>query len=412
MNIFDIVKKRFFSNRYKTAQTLNWHTPSYYANQNYNIYNSDVVQQALRCILQEIKKLEPRHVVRNSGRDEICFDSIQFTLENPNELMTTSDFLEKVVYNLLINSNSFVLPVWDNGELTALYPLQPTTVDFLQDNSNTLFVKFTFSNDYESTIRYSDVIHIRYNFGASEFMGGDVLGNPDIKAIQRGVNLNESLLDGIQKSIKSSYAVNGVVRYNTMLDDGSTQKALDELTEKLNNNESGFLPLDLKSEFTPLDKNLQIVDEATLKFVDEKVLRNWGVSTDIISGNFTKEQYEAFYQKVLEPIVISLSQAFTKAIFSRAGRTVLGNKIIFYTSLLNFMSMTEKKEIGTLLSTTGAIQVDELRSLFGYAPCDDRELGKTFILSKNYGDAHSVKDMVDKETDSIKSLANSKSSTN
>ena len=53
--------------------------------------------------------------------------------------------------------------------------------------------------------------------------------------------------------MKASYAVNGVVKYNTLLDDGKTEAALADLERKLVNNESGFLPLDLKADFTPLE---------------------------------------------------------------------------------------------------------------------------------------------------------------
>ncbi len=100
-----------------------------------------------------------------------------------------------------------------------------------------------------------------------------------------------------------------------------------------------------------------------------------------------------------------MNQAFTKALFTREGRTALGHKIVFYTSLLNFMSMTEKKEIGRLMSDTGSICIDELRSLFGFTPCDDEELGRSMIMSKNFGDAKSVANQVDKEVDVIKALS-------
>ena len=45
--------------------------------------------------------------------------------------------------------------------------------------------------------------------------------------------------------MNASYAVNGIVKYNTIMDDGKTEKALKEMERKLQNSESGFLPLDL-----------------------------------------------------------------------------------------------------------------------------------------------------------------------
>lgn len=403
MSLFDIFKKGYSkNNKYKRVEGLNWQPTFYSTTGTANVFETDVVQQALRCITQEMKKLEPRHVQRKDNGYKVFNDNIQAVLDSPNDLMTTADFIEKITYNLLVYSNSFILPVWENGILVSLYPLQPSNVEFLQDATNAMFVKMSFSNGYESTVRYSDVIHIRHNYGLNEFMGGNSQGATDIKALQNSVNLNETLLDGVSKSIKSSYAINGVVKYNTMMDGGKTEAALVELTQKLNNNENGFLPLDLKSEFTPFSKDIKVVDESTLKFIDEKLLRFFGVSVAILTGDYTPEQYSSFYQKTIEPLVISMSQAFTKSLFTKRESASFGHKIIFYHDKLDFVSINDKKEIGALLSSTGACSIDELRNLFGMAPCEDENLGKTMIMSKNFGDANSVKDQVSVEADASK----------
>ena len=59
-----------------------------------NIYASDVVQQALKCIVDEMKKLNPTHV-RFNGNDSVPVNgsTIQDVLRDPNPLMTTSEFI-------------------------------------------------------------------------------------------------------------------------------------------------------------------------------------------------------------------------------------------------------------------------------------------------------------------------------
>lgn len=403
MKLFDFLKSFVPSNKYRRVVGQGWQT-SFYNQTNANVFDNETVYQCIRCITQEAKKLEPRHVIRVGGGYSACLDNIQTVLDNPNELMTTGDFIEKVVYNLLTTSNSFILPAWQGNTLTALYPLQPTNVEFIQDLNNEIFVKFSFLNGHQSLIKYSDVIHVRHNFGANEFMGGNVQGELDIKALQNAVNLNADLNKSIYNSIKTSGSTNGVVKVNTMLDQGKTEEEIKKLTERLNNNESGFMLLDLKSEFTPLNKEVKLVDKDTLSFADEKVLRFYGVSIPILTGDFTPEQYAAFYQKTIEPIVVELQQAFTKGIFTKREMTGFGHKIQFYYSLLGFMTNTDKIQAGRLLSDTGSAMVDEIRSLFGLPPCEDKDLGKTMIMSKNFGSAKSVKDMIDKEVDAIKSV--------
>lgn len=378
---------------------LDWWSPIY-SQFGSDIYASDVVQQAINCIVRETKKLSPQHVQTKGENYTLAVnDDIQAVLDNPNELMTTTDLIEKIIWNLFFNYNAFVLPVWENGKLVALFPLQPQQVDFLTDPSENYFVKFTFSNGYKDTIKYSDVIHIRYNYSVSEFMGGNKNGQPDHKALLKSLELNDDLLSGVSRAMKSSFAINGVVKYNTMIDGEKTEKALERLTAALKKNESGFMPLDMKAEFIPFNRQVSLVDEKTLKFIDEKILRHFGVPLPILTGDYTKTQYEAFYQKTIEPIIVSMSQAFTKAIFSKRESNGFGHKIVFNQKLLNFMTMSEKIQWLTLASNCGAITINEMRAIIGYAPYTDEELGNTPVMSKNFGDATSVKD-VDKNTNS------------
>ena len=363
-----------------------------------NIYASDVVQQALKCIVDEMKKLNPCHVrYVESDPVPVKGSTVQDVLTDPNPLMTTSEFLEKMCWLLLLNYNAFVIPtyyVWTDPKTgaerryyTALYPINPTQVDFIEDAAGNLFVKFTFWNGETTTIRYEDVIHVRYNYSVNQYMGGNEMGQPDHKALLSTLELNDQLLKGVAKAMKASYAVNGVVKYNSLMDDGKTEQALKDLERKLANSESGFLPLDLKAEFTPLPKTTQLVDEATLKFIDGKILRNFGVPLPILTGDYKKEQYEAFYQKTLEPIIIAISQAFTKKMFTPREKA-FGNKIELYPKALIFMTVSQTLDMIKELSPTGALFENEKRVALGLKPLPELE-GKRF-MSLNWIDANNA----------------------
>lgn len=383
--------KRKSPKKQKWAQMLNGYTPIF-SQFGTNIYASDVVQQAVKCIVDEMKKLNPTHIRYNRNDPVPVSGTIQTLLNDPNPVMTTSEFLEKTTWLLLLNYNAFILAtyyIYTNKDGTqvrvydGLYPLKPTFVEFIEDESNRLYVKMRFENNFETTIPYSDLIHIKYNYSVNEYMGGDVSGQPDHKPVLDTLQLNQTLLEGVAKAMKASYAVNGVVKYNTMLDDGKTEAAMQELETKLRNSESGFLPLDLKSEFTPLERSTQLVDEATLKFIDEKILRNWGVPLSILTGDYTKEQYAAFYQKTLEPLIISISQAFTKKLFTRREKA-FGNKIRLYPKDLIFMTVDQTLEMVNMLSNTGSIYENEKRVAFGLQPLPELE-GKRY-MSLNWVD--------------------------
>lgn len=393
MGIFDRLFRRQPKNA-RLAPMLNGYAPVF-AQFGADIYASDVVQQALKCIVDEISKLNPKHI-RMNGDDPIPIRStVQDVLNNPNPLMTTAEFLEKVAWLLLLNYNAFIIPVYytwtdentgaERRYYQALYPIKPTDVYFIEDASGRLFVQFYFANGTNTTIPYDDVIHLKYNYSINDYMGGDENGSPDHRALLKTLQLNEKLLNGIAKAMNASYTINGVVKYNSLMDDGRTVEAIAELERKLANSENGFLPLDLKAEFIPLERKTELVDPETLKFIDEKILRSWGVPLAILTGDYTKEQYAAFYQKTLEPLIISISQAFTKKLFTTRERS-FGNEVKLYPKDLIFMTVSQTIELVTLLSNTGAIYENEKRAAFGLAPLPELE-GKRY-MSLNWIDAN------------------------
>lgn len=362
------------------AQMLNGYTPIF-SQFGSNVYASDVVQQAISCIVTEVKKLNPQHIIENGSDSTPNNSDLQRVLMNPNPLMTKSDFLEKITWLLMLHYNVFIIPVYDtwidrNGNVRkkyrALYPVQPTFVEFVEDGTGVIYIHMRFANQYETTLPYSEVIHWKSHFSVNEFMGGNVNGEPDYDALIKTLQINEDLMTGLGAAMKSSFSVNGIVKYNTMLDKGKTIDAINDLEEKLLANQSGFLPIDLNAEFTPIKKDVKLVDKDTLKFLDEKILRHFGVPLAILTGDYTPAQYEAFYQKTLEPLIISLSDEFTRVLFSDREYS-FGNRIKFYPKDLIFMSVDQTLEMVRLLGDSGSLYENEKRVAFGLRPLPELE---------------------------------------
>lgn len=396
MGLFDRLFHRGPKN-WKFAPMINGYAPIF-SQFGTDIYASDVVQQALKCIVDEIKKLNPTHI-RIIGDDPVPIQksNIQKVLDNPNPLMTTLEFLEKVTWLLLLNYNVFIVPTYrkwvdpDTKEekryYENLWPLKPTQVNFIEDAAGRMYVQFYFESGYNTVIPYDEVIHIKYNYSVNEYMGGDQTGQPDHSPLLKTLQLNHDLLQGVAKAMNASYAINGIVKYNTMMDDGKMEIALKELEGKLQRSESGFLPIDLKSEFIPMQHTSELVDSDVLKFIDEKILRNWGVPLSILRGDFNKSQYAAFYQKTLEPLIIAISQAFTKKLFTDREKSY-GNQIKLYPKDLVFMTVDQTIEMVTLLANTGAMYENEKRVAFGLRPLPELE-GKRYT-SLNWIDANNA----------------------
>lgn len=349
-----------------------------------DIYASDVVVQATKCVTDEIRKLLPTHVI-STGTDVTPADSgdtLQRVLNNPNHYMTTADFLSKTMYGYFQKCNAWVVPTYRTDSVgrrtyTGLYPVDPTQVDWLEDKSTgELFVTLKFTDKTELTLPYSDVIHLRRDYGANEYMGGGADGLPDDRSLIRTLGINHDMLTGISKAMQTSQAVNGVIKYGSVMGKAETEAALAEFEEKLKNSRSGILPMDMRGEYIPITRDIRMVDAATLKFIDEKILRTFGVPLDILAGDFDKSTYEAFYQKTIEPLAIQLSQEFTRVLFTPGERSY-GHAIKFYPKELIFMSVDQTIQMVTLLANTGALYENEKRAAFGMRPLKELE-GKRY----------------------------------
>lgn len=381
MGLMDFFRPK--KQRYKYARMLNGRMPIF-SQFGTDIYASDVVQQACFCIVQEIKKLTPRHV-RRTGSDVVPVPGrLQSVLDAPNAVMTTADMLERIAWAYLTTYNAWIIPVWDSaGKIEALWPVNPVRVTFIEDAAGRLGVTMEFLDGTETTVLYSDVIHLKNHYFANDYMGGDANGQPDNAAILQTVDLNDTLMQGVAKGLKTSYAVNGVVKYNTMLDDEIMKANIERLEERLMANESGLMALDIKGEYIPIKREIKLVDKDTLQFIDEKILRNFGASIPIITGDYTPEQLAAFYQKTIEPFVVTITQAFTKGLFSRL-EIGHNNAVEFYPEELIFMSTAQKLELVRLLGDSGALFENEKRRIFGMQPLP--ELVGRRVQSLNYVD--------------------------
>lgn len=374
---------------YSLEEILSGIAPIYSNGFGDNVYASDVVQQAIYSIITEIKKLDPVHIKEEGNDVSPVKGNIQNILDNPNPLMTTTDFIEKIMWNLLLNYNSFVYPIWEGKTLKYMYPLQPSRVEFAEDDNGNVSINMAFPNGTESGwIPYKNIIHIRYKFSVSEYMGGNKQGQPDYQPLLETLKLNDTLLKGLAKSLNLQTTINGVIKYKTMVNNDDQMKRIREFEDKLQESKSGLLPLDISAEYIPINKQLQLLDSTTLQFIDKKIFRWFGTSIAIVDGDYTKEQYEAFYQKTLEPIIKSLGQAFTKGLFTNR-EMGFNNQIKFYAKELIFMNTQQKIELFDILADTGACYKNEMRQAFGLKPLT--ELNGQIAMSSNLSNAENNK---------------------
>ena len=362
-----------------------------------NIYSSDTVQQCISAIAKEMKKLDPCHVKKKEGLSTTIDDSINKVLHNPNPMMTTADFIEKCVWLLYLKQNCYIYPVYElkTDERTgrmyrdykALYPINPREVTYWeQDNKDgvneILSISFDVADGRELYVSYNEIIHLKMNYALNDFFGGDQYGRPNNEALLTTLKINHKLLESVNTGIETSYAVNGIVKYNTMLSDGTIEESIEKFNETLKNSESGIIGLDVKTEYTPMTRDIKLVDKDTLDFIDKKILRNYGVPQSVLDGTATADIKRAWYDTTLEPLIVMFNQAFTKAMFTDCQRS-RGNKVEFFYNRMETMTNAEITEQAKILGERGAITNNQLLAMLGLPPYEG---GDVRMMSLNYVD--------------------------
>lgn len=392
MILKNLFKDSQSNQQYSQAQMLNGYSPVF-SQFGQNVYASDVVQMCIDVIATECSKLKPKHIRIDSNDMQSTVNSSINRLFKfaPNELMTTRDFIEKVIWQLYLNFNAFIYPMYTvktdtrgnkYRDYTGFYPLNPSTVTFLQDKKDEMFVELQFANGTKFTLAYADVIHLRKKFSMNDVMGGGIDGQPDNSALLKVLNVNDSVLQGMEKAIKTSLAVRGIIKINTMMDDEGKIAEREKFEAAIASGKTGIMAMDLKGDYIDIKPDPKMVDKETLDFLQNKVLNYYGVSMPILSGDFKDEQYQAFYEKTLEPLVISLGQAFSSTVFSKR-ELDFGNEIVFYQKDMMYLSTTAKLNLLKTAGEQGLLTDNQKLAILGYAPIEG---GHKRTMSLNYID--------------------------
>lgn len=402
IGIFNLINEWKTAGRMRQyAKMMNGYAPVFSTFGN-DVYASDIVQNAIRCIATQMGKLNPQHIRTEGNLQTVVNSDIQRLLKyGPNPLMTTTDFLEKVVYLREINKNAYIYPTWIEIPLsegkykrqyTGLYPLNPSTVEYLEEESTgRLWIRFYFNNGDPYEFPYEDIIHWRKDFTANDFTGGDATGQVNNKSLLKLLQTDDIITQGIDKGIKASLSVRGIIKVSTIADEEIQEKARKEFEAKMMNSESGILPLDLKGEYTPINIDPKFIPKETIEFIETRILANYGVSLAIYNGTFTEEEYQAFYEKTLESMIIGLGRVFSKVLFTTRELDV-GNEIIFYNQGLQFMNTANKINAADILTRLGTLTDNEVLAIFGYPPFPGGDVRKQSLnyINRDIADAYQL----------------------
>lgn len=341
-------------------------------------YNSKVARQAIDRIATHCAKLVPRHI-KGSITNKIN-GNINFLLSHqPNPINNTFDFIYRIISLLYTDCNAFIYIARDDeGFITGFYPVLATNYELLQSSNGIIYLQFDFINGQTYAIPYLEIVHLRLFYNRN-----DIFGTSN-KVLQTDLETAHTASEGIKNAIKTTSNLKGILQYEqSMLKNKDLVKTKEDFVKDFLNleNESGIAALDAKAKFEPVTLKPITLDKDQWERVNNNIFEYFGINEKIINNSFTEEEWNAFYEGVIEARAIQMGQAFTNKIF-KIEAIKEGHQIVFTANRLQYASLKTKIDLLKVVAPWAMLRVDEGREILDLPPLGGEE-GNRILQSLN-----------------------------
>lgn len=327
-----------------------------------DVYANEVVRACIRTLAEHTSKANAKVLRDGLQGDKKLQRMIQY---RPNLYMNGKDFLYKVRTLLEINNVVFIYIQRDDiGRCIGLYPM-PTAYLEAVEVEGRLYIKFNFQSGIVMCHSWEDLAVLRKDYNTS-----DIWGDSN-ESILTSLDLLNTINEGMANAIKSTANLRGILKSTkAMLSDDDVKKNKErfETSYMSLENTSGIVSLDATQEYIPIKLQPQIANYKNVEELRLNIYRYFGVNEKAILSELSGDDWEAFYEARIEPILIALGLELTNKIFSDRERG-FENEIIFESNRMQYMSTSNKLALVKVVDR-GALTPNEWRQVMNMAPID------------------------------------------
>ena len=372
MGLFDILFKKPMTQTKGYFKLLDGYTPVY-TNYKGGIYEMLQTKAVINTIATDCGKAVPELAKKNK--------KIEYLLKHqPNPFMSTSQFIERAVTNYLCDNNSFIIPLVDEYDRTVgLFPVAYNRVEAKEYNGE-MFLEYTFMTGERGVIEYSRVGHLRKMQYKSDLFGDS----------NSALNQTLEVINAQNQSITNALKQSGVVRFMAQLNEQLISEKHFEnernLFSKVNfsNDNKQMMIFDSRyKDIKQVESKPIYLDEKQQGLINENIKNYFGVSTNVIQHKFENDyEWNSYYEGVIEPILIKLSEAVTKLIYTPA-QIMAGHYVYFTTNRLQYMSNESKLSFSSQMFDRGIISGNDVCDVWNLAHYDG---GDKHYIRKEYAE--------------------------
>ena len=295
----------------------------------------------------------------------------------PNPYMTAYAFYYRVAAQFVVYNNAFILPVFDGGRLTALYPINASRVDLVEYMGG-MYARMTFATGSVYSCPYEQLVHLRRHYLDNDIFGDD--NRPLTPTLDTADSFNQSM----SKFAKLVAVIRGILKAPTVTKTEDLNAKRDDFIRdnfKMENNGAGVIVIDSKYDYVPIAQKETPLPTGQLEFVRREIYDYFGVNEEVVQNKADAEKMDAFYRGQLAPFYMQLAQGLTNALFTEREQS-FGNEILCELDRIQFETLDRRVSAAQYLTNIGALSLDQVLDIFGFPPIGGEE-GKRRVQTLN-----------------------------
>lgn len=354
---------------------LNGYTPRF-TSYSGGLYESELVRSAINIRATHVSKLQ----IEFSGAAHP--DTQARMKHGPNAFQTWGQFLYRLSTILDAHNTAFIMPVWDEyGRISGIYAPLPDRCE-LVEYGGTPYVRYAFAWGDKASVELACCgIMTRFQYR------NDLFGE-DNRALLPTMDLIHIQNQGIEEGVKSAATYRFMAQLSNFSKAEDLKKERQRFTEEnfSRDAEGGGLLLfpNTYSNVKQIDVKPWVVDADQAKAIRENVFYYFGVNEDILTNKAFGDAWAAFYEGMIEPFAIQLSDVLTKMLYTQREQSQ-GNKVTATTNRIQYMTNADKLAVTRDFADRGMAMIDELRDIWNLPPLPNG-LGKKIPIRGEYYD--------------------------
>ena len=339
------------------------------------LYEDGLVRASIDAKARNVAKLQI--VIQGNAKPKL-----QTQLKHrPNSFQTWSQFLYRLSTILDMQNTAIIVPVIsETGETVGIYPVYYTKLDVVAYKGEP-WLRMEFENHDRAAVELAKVgIMTRFQYR------NDLFGESN-RALDPTAKLIDMQHQAIEEGVKMAASYQFMATLSNFSNDEDLAKERARFTEqnlRAKGSAGVLLWPNTYKDIKQIETKPYVVDPDQMKLIRTNVFDYFGTNEDVIQSRAYGDAWAAFYESILEPFSVQMSEVITNMLFTPLEQTN-GSFVMATANRLQYMTNKDKADTTAIFADRGLATINELREIWNLPPLPG-DLGNAIPVRGEYYD--------------------------